>query len=256
MHLIFCLFINCLQNNVICYFDANKFLIQDLPTGKILYAGLSRDGVYPIPSISDLSSSLNHFKSFAFVPVKPHQILLWHHRLGHPHSRVLYSVLKTVFSSLSLSMIDEVCSSCEYCISAKMHRLYLNKSSIVSTSILEIVHSDVWGPSPITSLLGFNYYVLFVDDYTRFTWLFLLKSKSEVLFMFKHFKNMVETQHNSKLKILRIDNGSEYTNAEFQSYCSAHGILHQSSCPHTPEQNGVSERKHRHVVETGLALLY
>ena len=246
----------CLQNNVICYFDANKFLIQDLPMGKILYAGLSRDGVYPIPSISDLSSSLNHFKSFAFVSIKPHQILLWHHRLGHPHSRALYSVRKTVFSSLSLSMIDEVCSSCEYCISAKMHRLHLNKSSIVSTSILEVVHSDVWGPSPITSLLGFNYYVLFVDDYTCFTWLFLVKSKSEVLSMFKHFKNMVETQDNSKLKILRIDNGFEYTNAEFQYYCSAHGILHQSSCPHTPEQNGVSERKHRHVVEIGLALLY
>ena len=74
--------------------------------------------------------------------------------------------------------------------------------------------------------------------------------------MFKHFKTMVETQHNSKLKVLRTDNGSEYTSAEFQSYCSAHGILHQSSCPHTPEQNGVSERKHGHVVETGLALLY
>ena len=133
----------CLQNNVFCYFDANKFLIQDLPTGKILYAGLSRDGVYPIPSISDLSSSLNHFKSSAFVFVKPHQILLWHHRLGHPHSRVLYFVLKTVFSSLSLSMIDEVCSFCEHCISAKMHRLHLNKSSIVSNSILELVHSDV-----------------------------------------------------------------------------------------------------------------
>ena len=67
---------------------------------------------------------------------------------------------------------------------------------------------------------------------------------------------MVETQHNSKLKILRTDNGSEYTNAEFQSYYSIHGILHQSSCPHAPEQNGVLERKHRHVVETGLALLY
>ena len=90
-------------------------------------------------------------------------------------------------------MIDEVCSSCEHCISAKMHSLHLNKSSIVSNSILEIVHSDVWGPSPITSLLGFNYYVLFVDDYTRFTWLFLLKSKIEVMFVFKHFKSMVET---------------------------------------------------------------
>ena len=67
---------------------------------------------------------------------------------------------------------------------------------------------------------------------------------------------MVETQHNSKLKILRTDNGSEYTNPEFQSFCSTHGILHQTSCPHTPKQNGVSERRHRHVVETCLALLY
>ena len=133
----------CLQNNVFCYFNANKFLIEDLPTGKILYVGLSRDGIYPIPSISDLSSSLSHFKSTAFVSIKPHQLLLWHHRLGHPSSRILYSVLNTVFSSLSLSMVDEVCSFCEYCISAKIHRLHLNKTPIVSTSVLEIVHSDV-----------------------------------------------------------------------------------------------------------------
>ena len=98
--------------------------------------------------------------------------------------------------------------------------------------------------------------MIFVNDYTHFTWLFLLKHKSEVLFVFKHFKSMVETQHNSKLKILRTDSGFEYTNTEFQSFCFVNGILYQTSCPHTPEQNGVSERKHRHVVERGLALLY
>ena len=226
----------CLQNNAFCYFDANKFLIQDWPTGKILCAGLSKDRVYPIPFISDLSSlpSLSHFKTSAFVFVKPQHLLLWHHRLGHPSSRILYSTLKNVFSSLSLSMIDEVCSSCEYCISAKMHRFHLNKTPMVTTLILEIVHSDVWGPSPITSLLGFNYYVIFVDDQTCFTWLFLLKHKSEVLSMFKNFKSMVETQHNSKFKILRTNNGSQYTNTEFQSFCFVNGILYQTSCPHTP----------------------
>ena len=118
------------------------------------------------------------------------------------------------------------------------------------------MHSDVWGPSPLTSLLSFNYYVIFVDDYSRFTWLFLLKHKNEVLSVFKHFKSMVETQFNSKLKILRTDNGSEYINNDFKSFCSISGILHQSSYPHTPEQNGVLERKHRHIVETGLTLLY
>ena len=137
-----------------------------------------------------------------------------------------------------------------------MHRFHLNKTPLISTSLLELVHSDVWGPSPLTSLLGFNYYVIFVDDYSHFTWLFLLKHKNKVLSVFKHFKSMVETQFSSKLKVLRTDNGSEYINTEFNSFCSASGILHQSSCPHTPKQNCVSERKHKYIVETGLTLLY
>ena len=107
-----------------------------------------------------------------------------------------------------------------------MHRFHLNKTPLVSTSLLELVHSDVWGPSPLTSLLGFNYYIIFVDDYSRFTWLFLLKHKTEVLSVFKHFKSMVETQFNSKLKILRTDTGSEYINNDFKSFCSTSGILH------------------------------
>ena len=61
----------CLQNNAFCYFDANKFLIQNLPSGKILYEGLSKDGVYPIPSLSDLSASLHHSNCSAFMSVKP-----------------------------------------------------------------------------------------------------------------------------------------------------------------------------------------
>ena len=82
--------------------------------------------------------------------------------------------------------------------------------------------------------------MIFIDDYSRFTWLLLLKHKNEVLSVFKHFKSMVETQFSSKLKILRTDNGSEYINNDFKSFCSTSGILHQSSCPHTPAQNGVS----------------
>ena len=110
-----------LQNNAFCYFDAHKFLIQDLPTGKILYAGLSKDGVYPIPSNPNLSSTsyFNSVHNSTFVTIKPHHILLWHHWLGHPSSKILLSDLKLVFPSISLSQIDGVCSSCEYCISAK-----------------------------------------------------------------------------------------------------------------------------------------
>ena len=137
-----------------------------------------------------------------------------------------------------------------------MHKYPLPESPIVSNSVLDIVHSDVWVPIPLSSILRFSYYVIFVDDYTRFTWLFLLKHKNEVLFVFKHFKALVENQFSTSIKVLRTDNGTKYTNSAFQVFCSSNGILHQTSCPHSPQQNGVSERKHRYIVETGLSLLY
>ena len=122
--------------------------------------------------------------------------------------------------------------------------------------MLQIVYFDVQGLAPISSLLGYNYYVVFIDDFTRFTWFFLLKKKNELVVVFKHFKNLVENQYSSKIKVLRFDNGKEYVNSQFQNFCSDHGILHQISCPHTPQQNGISKRKYRHTVETSLALLY
>ena len=78
----------------------------------------------------------------------------------------------------------------------------------------------------------------------------MLKHKNEVLFVFKHFKALVENQFSTSLKVLRTDNGIEYTNSAFQAFCSSNGILHQTPCPHSPQQNGVSKRKHRHIIET------
>ena len=230
-----CLFISCLQNNAFCYFDAQKFLIQDLHAGKILNKGLSKDGVYPIPSSSTAFNSKSNVS--ASLSTKFDVLLLWHYKLGHPSSRLLYSALKHFMYFVSLSQIENICSSYEYCISAKMHKYTCTKNPIVSTSVLHIVHSDVWGPAPLSSVLGFSYYVIFVDDYTHFTWLFLLKHKSEVLSVFKHFKALVENQFSAKLTVLRTNNGIEYTNSAFQAFCSSSGILHQTSCPHSPPQN-------------------
>ena len=137
-----------------------------------------------------------------------------------------------------------------------MHKLPLNKHEIQSTSMFQIVHSDDWGPAPISSLFGYNYYVVFIDNFTHFTWFFLLKQKSEVFTVFKHFKNLVENQYSTKIKVLSSDNDGEYINSQFQDFCSKHGILHQISCPQTPSQNGVFERKYKYIVETGLTLLY
>jgi transposase InsO family protein len=144
---------------------------------------------------------------------------------------------------------------CKHCLIGKMHRLPFTHSQFQSTQPLELVHSNVWGPAPVNSCNGYRYYLLFVDDFFRFSWLFLLKSKSEVLNTFKHFKATVENQLSKQIKFLRTDYGGEYTSNAFTDFCSTHGITHQFSCPHTPQQNGIVERKHRHIIESALTLL-
>ncbi|KAM1505772.1 hypothetical protein ACFXTO_001721 [Malus domestica] len=120
---------------------------------------------------------------------------------------------------------------------------------------LELVHCDVWGPAPTLSISGYKYYVLFVDEFTKYTWLFPLKLKSEVYSVFVNFKTCVENLVGNKIKVLRSDSGGEFISSCFNSFLLQHGILHQYSCLHTPEQNGCVERKHRHLTETARTLL-
>ena len=113
-----------------------------------------------------------------------------------------------------------------------------------------IVHSDVWGPSPITTSSGIRWFVTSIDDCTRMTWLYLFKHKSDVLLAFKTFHTMVQTQFSTKIRILHSDNGGEYVNNDFTHYLTNHRILHETTCPHTPQHNWVAERKNCHLLET------
>jgi hypothetical protein len=194
----------CKDNNCSCYFDSNKFLIQDLPSGKVLYKGLSKNGLYPIhtlPSSPSISPSVTASASpsvSAFLSSK-NKWQLWHHRLGHPNDRVLVSTMPSLSSCISVRN-KHVQHHCQHCLKGKMHRLPFTHSQFQSTQPLELVHSDVWGSAPVNSCNGYRYYLLFVDDFSRFSWLFLLKSKSEVLNTFKHFKATVENQLSKQIK--------------------------------------------------------
>ena len=134
---------------------------------------------------------------------------------------------------------------------AKSHLLPFHSSSSCSSFPLEIVHSDVWGPSPISSLKKFRYYVIFFDDYSRFTWIYFMQHKSEVPHIFSLFKAQVENLLNHTIKTLRTDGGTEYKPipTKFPK------IIHQPTCPYTPQQNGVAERKHRHIIELSIAIM-
>lgn len=146
--------------------------------------------------------------------------------------------------------------SCETCELAKHCRSSYTLSSNKSTSSFVVVHSDVWVSAPVTSLFGFCYFVTFVDDFSRATWVYLLKSKSEVFSVFQLFHKMVETQFDTKLKVLHLDSGGEYISNTFSSYLVSHGVIHCTNCPHTPEQNNIVERKNCHLLEVTCALLF
>ena len=119
----------------------------------------------------------------------------------------------------------------------------------------DIIHSDVWGPSPVTALTGYRYYVTFINDYSRCTWVYLLKKKSEVFPLFIQFLQMIKTQYKTIVRTLRSDNGREYISNDFCSELNKQGILQQLTCPYTPEQNGVAERKNRHIMSVVRCLL-
>jgi histone deacetylase 1/2 len=168
-------------------------------------------------------------------------------RLGHPSSVVVHQVLRDNSIPFSESNKESVCDACQM---AKSHQLPYPKSTSVSNSPLELVFSDVWGPAS-ESFGRFKYYVSFIDDYSKFTWIYLLKRKSDVFQKFRDFQQHVERLFDKKILAMQTDWGGEYQ--KLNSFFQRVGISNLVSCPHAHQQNGPAERKHRHIVEVGLS---
>ena len=138
----------------------------------------------------------------------------------------------------------------ESCILGKQKRVtFVKTGKTPKAQKLELVHSDVFGPTPVSSLGGKNYYVTFIDDSTRKVWVYFLKNKSDVFDTFKIWKSAVENETDLKVKCLKSDNGGEYISKEFVDYCAKQGIKMIKTVPGTPQQNGVAERMNRTLNE-------
>ena len=109
------------------------------------------------------------------------------------------------------------------------------KSETKTKGTLELIHSDVSGPIPSTTLSGYEYYVTFIDDYSRKTWIYFLKNKSEVFGKFKEFKALIENHNEKKIKTFRSDNGGEFTSNEFKELCKDLRIKREFSTPYNPK---------------------
>ena len=235
-----------LDNNVVVEFHPFFYLVKDSKTGAVLMRGRCEDGVYPVELCSP------SLQAHAITLDGTHTSLdCWHHRLGHPSSQTLSSLINSYHLPVSLSKSSLSCVSCRC---NKSHKLPFSVTSLTSHNPLEYLYADVWGPSPVPSVDGYRYYVLFVDHFTKYCWFYPMHNKSNVSSIFVQFTTMVENQFSRKIKIFYSDNGGEFI--KLRPILAIHGISHFTTAPHTPQQNGTVERRHRHVVDTVMALLH
>ena len=120
---------------------------------------------------------------------------------------------------------------------------------------LEIVHFDICGPMQTSSIGGYKYFLTFIDDYSRKTWVYFLKNKSDAFSYFQQLEALMENQSGHRIKILRTDRGGEYVSNEFLNFCKTHGIQKKFTAWYTPQQNGIAERKNRTIMEMARSML-
>ncbi|KAJ4716957.1 Retrovirus-related Pol polyprotein from transposon TNT 1-94 [Melia azedarach] len=180
---------------------------------------------------------------------------LWHLRFGHLNFGGLELLAKKEMVR-GLPYINHPNQLCEGCLHGKQFRKSFPKESTFrAKKPLELIHADVCGPFKPRSLGNNNYFLLFIDDFSRKTWIYLLKQKSEVFGAFKKFKAAVEKESGRQIKAMRTDRGGEFTSKEFQEFCEANGIRRFLTVPRSPQQNGVAERKNRTILNIARSML-
>lgn len=218
------------DNNVCMEFHPHHLYVKDRRTGRVLLHSRSKGELY------QLNLGQPQPPPAAMIGEKA-SVDVWHARLGHPSLHIVQQILSR-FGLPSLSNKGPY-QVCEACAMSKSHKLPFVSSHSKSTGPLDLIFSDVWGPSPVASHNGYRYSVHFPDDYSKYTWVFPMMNKSDVCNIFYSFRRHVEKYFGRPIKAVHSDWGREYCSLSRQ--LKAAGILHRLSCPHTPEQNGAAE---------------
>ena len=143
---------------------------------------------------------------------------------------------------------------CDVCEVSKNHRVPYAISNKLSLSPFSLVHSNVWGPSRVPNCSGAKWFVSFMDNCTRMTWVYLLKDKATINSILPLFHRMILTQFGVSIKRIRTNNVRDYFNHHLNHFFQQKGIVYESSCVKAPQQNGVAERKMRHILNVDRAL--
>jgi transposase InsO family protein len=154
---------------------------------------------------------------------------------------------------LSFNHVEQFC---DVCVLMKQKQLpFPQQLSFRAKEWLELVHGDLYGPVTPATPRGRRYFLLLIDDLSRYMWVVVLGSKIEAANAIKRAQAAAEAECGRKLRVLRIDNGGEFTTAEFTSYCADEGVQRHYSASYNPQQNGVVKWRNQTVVGMARALL-
>jgi transposase InsO family protein len=181
---------------------------------------------------------------------------LWHRRLVHIGEAKIEQALKHALAQgLKVDSDDPIPHICVPCVHGKQHRdPFPAKVSNCSKTPFERIHSDLHEVPCLTSS-GYCYWLTFIDNCSRYTWIYLLKSTSEAFNAFRLFKAMVKKQYNAVIHFFHKDKGGKYIGHKWDAFCGEHGIWRKHTTRATPQQSGVAERKNHTLAEIITAML-
>jgi hypothetical protein len=232
------------------WFGSSGCRVQDPRTNQVLGTGRRVGRMFELTSLH-LPTTSTPPPSHVAPTASVFPLSLWHLRLGH----VSVQKLRTLISSGFLGQVKHDSVDCVSCQLAKQPALSFNNSDSFSHASFDLIHSDIWGPSPTATVGGSKYFVIFVDDFSRYTWIYLMHNRSELSQIYRTFAQMISTQFSKTIKIFRTDNAMEYRDSQFLDFIHTQGTIIQRSCAGTSQQNGRAERKHRHILDSVRAFL-
>ncbi|GJR62490.1 pol polyprotein [Tanacetum coccineum] len=225
-------------------FESDKFVLSknQMYVGK----GYAVDAMFKL-NVMVVKNDINKMNSSAYLIESSN---VWHGRLGHVNFNSMRRLIK--FNSIPNFHIDSK-YKCETCVEAKLTRTSF-KSVKRTTEPLDMIHTDICDLKSLPTKGGNKYFITFIDDCTKYCYVYLLKSKDEAIDKFVLYKTEVENQLGKKIKVVRSDRGGEYV-APFAELFAKHRIRHEFTTPYSPQQNGIAERKNRTLKEMVTAML-